>query len=87
MKPLQPGAMLLLKNSVPMKNILSIIIASATAATAEPVESSLQPAKLQPASGLDMASGLGGRGSIRVSPDTAEAWKLRFPKQPNGRPR
>ena len=85
MKPLQPGAMLRLKNLEPMKNILFIIIASAAISTA--AESSLQPAKLQPASGLDMASGLGGRGSIRVSPDSAEAWKLRFPKQPNGRPR
>ena len=84
--------MLRLKNQEPMKNILFIIIASTTASTAfsapgEPSESLLQPAKLQPASGLDMANGLGGRGSIRVSPDTAEAWKLRFPKQPNGRPR
>lgn len=74
-----------LKNQEPMKNILSIIIASATISTA--AESSLHPAKLQPSSGLDMANGLGGRGSIRVAPDTAEAWKLRFPKQPNGRPR
>jgi hypothetical protein len=47
----------------------------------------LTPARLHPASGLDMASGLGGRGTVRTAADSADAWKVRFPKQPNGRAR
>ena len=47
----------------------------------------LSPAKLQPASGLDLASGLGRRGTVRTAADSADAWKVRFPKQPNGRAR
>lgn len=49
--------------------------------------SALSPARLQPATGIDLADGLGGRGTIRTSADSGEAWRLRFPKQPNGRNR
>jgi hypothetical protein len=45
------------------------------------------PAKLQPASGLDMSSGLGTKTTIRTGADSSDAWRARFPKQPNGRSR
>jgi hypothetical protein len=52
---------------------------------ASPVSTALVPAKLQPATGLDIARSPGQSGSDRVAPDSADAWKARFPKQPNGR--
>lgn len=59
--------------------------AAPPAALAAPA--SLVPAKLQPATGLDVARSPGLSGSDRVETDSTEAWKARFPKQPNGRPR
>ena len=71
---------------------LTFIIAASTAlaGNTEPLSLAfmpLQAAQLQPATGLDMARGLGERGSVRIQPDSADAWKTRFPKRPNGQPR
>ncbi len=76
-----------------MKSIAFTFIIAASSAFAgntEPLSlasTPLQAAQLQPATGLDMARGLGERGSIRIQPDSSEAWKTRFPKRPNGQPR
>jgi hypothetical protein len=82
-----------------MKNIAKIIIIIGLGSNAfaqkafesEPklglATATLSPAKLHPATGLDAARGLGQRGTERITADTADAWKVRFPKQPNGRPR
>lgn len=74
-----------------MKTVLLAVVLAAASASAAPVGSqlstSLQPARLQPASGLDAARGIGERGAVRILPDSTESWKVRFPKQPNGLPR